>query len=256
MPYKKYARKPRRKTGAKKGVKKVSNAVKSYVQRTINRQAEHKVSATYASNISLTSCAVGFTLDALQLLPVPGQGAGGSQRIGNEIHVKNGVMKIIYNLLPYSATLNPINVPIYVRVMVLSLKTRNNTALTTTDTDQLFEIGTSSTGCQKSPLDMVLTINKQIFNLHYNKVFKLGASSMTTAGPVGSAGYYDNSPMTKMLTINWGKWVNNLKFNDTSGVPTNKNLFLCHQVVNADGSGSATTACEYHYANRSEYQDM
>lgn len=195
-----------------------------------------------------------------QLLPLPAQGTGANQRIGNNIKVVSGVLKLNLNLAEYDATFNPVGTPVEVRVMVfrdLQNTGTQNILASASFFDDIWRLNGYNVGPQGSKLDLMLNINDTHFRVLYNRVFKLGAASYSSTGPVGSAGYFDNSPMSRQITINWGKWVKKqLKFSDGGAYPTNDNLYIVYFPIRGDGaSSSGYKLIETHGLNFIKYED-
>lgn len=259
--YSRRGRFPNRKRVARRGLRsrsKVSPTVRRYVKQAIYRNIENKERITYAANVQLNTAS--YATQSLGLLPALDQGTGAGNRVGNSVKIVSGKLDIIFNLLPYDATYNPLSTPILVKCwLVKNLVRREATsALNNTDYQQIFRGNNTSLPFQNNTLDMCLPINDDLFRVITSRTFKLGAASATAAGQVGTGGYYDNSPMSKHLTFYWGKHMKKqLKFddNDANYYPQNDNLFLVFQAVNADGTTSGIKAVEYHYTNHVKYQD-
>lgn len=253
MASKRYGRK-RYSKKAKKSTRKttrVSKATKRYVKKAIHNQIENKVHIAYAANQTLINAA---TPTALYALPNPTQGVQQNQRIGQVIRLQRSTIKLIFNLLPYNAVSNPTPTAQLVKVWLCSCKGVNTNSIgATSAATNFFEaLGGASTGPQQNTLDMLLSVNTDAWTVHQTRYFKLGAAGNST--PVGNTGYFDNSPMSKMITFNINKYVKMLKFDSTS-VPNNRNLFIVMMSCNADGTSSGTQAVEYHYNARWEFED-
>lgn len=246
----KFGRRVRRKSGgARKSIVKI-------VKGIISRQAENKAWFDYGVNQSIAT-ATTSTPTNKNLIPLPAQGTGHSQRVGNEIRVKSGYVKGHVNILPYDATLNSNPLPVWVKIWILSCKSQNTTSLASTDIgNSLFDIVNSSVGLQGNMLDIDFTLNKEQWTCYGMKSFKLGVGAITSVGPVGTNSYYDNSPMSVPFYFNIGKHMKLIKFSDNT-TPTNRNMFICFQVVPANGvSGSNQIPAEFHYSTRIEYEDI
>lgn len=254
---KKYSRKPRLLRRKRVARKPVSKKLKTYIKKAIHAQIENKHYYGYGVNNTITT-ASSSTPSSLYLLPSLAIGASDGQRIANQIKVVKGVITGFVNLLPYSATLNPLSTPIMIRMWLLSGRQLNSNVFSNySPATNFFEVGATQIGPQGNMLDMVLRNNSQEYIVHTQRTFKLGAAYASSTGPVGTGGYFDNSPMTKKFTFNWGKYVKSkLIYNDAvTNVPTNRNMFLVFQAVNADGSSSAVNSAEFHYTNEILYED-
>lgn len=253
----------RRRGVAKKSAKKtykrksVPKKIRTYVKRAINREVENKRFMSYAANTAITTASTS-TPTNVQLLPTLAYGAGEQQRIGNRVKIVKGVIHGYVNILPYSATLNPLSTPIMVKMWLLSGRQRNSNTFSNYDpANNFFETGTSQVGPQGNMLDMVLAVNSQEYIVHASKTFRIGAGYASGTGPVGTGGYFDNSPMNKYFRFNWGaKCKSQLVYNDqVTNIATNKNMFLVIQAVNADGSTTSVNPAEFHFKNEVLYQD-
>lgn len=237
---------------------KVSSTVKRYVKKAIHANLENKEKMNYAANQPIE--ATNATLTTYPLIMNTVQGTSNDTRIGNSIRIVKGQMKVSVNLLPYDATTNPSANPIWVKIWVVKdlkntgqLSTMDNTAYL-----NFFRINNSGLGFQSNPLDTTLEVNNDYFRVLYSKLFKLGSASAFNAGiPVNANSYFDNSPMCKQVTINWGKWCKKqIKFNDNTGYPTNDNLYFVIQPVYADGTSTiAKRPIEMHYSNYQHFED-
>lgn len=255
---KRVGRKPVRRTKTtKKPARKVSTAVKSYVRRAISSNLENKVFIAYTANTNINTTGPSQAPTASQLLPYPAQGVGHSQRVGNEILVKRAYITGRINILPYNSLTNPLSTPILVKMWLVSNKQANNFSPTsTTAYNNFFEVMNGSIGFQANTLDLFLTPNKDAWTVHASKTMHLGATYASSSGQVGTSGYFDNSKMSLPFYFSYAKHIKHLKFDDTTLLPTNKNLYLVYQAVNADGSNSLNeTLCEVHYSIRVEYED-
>lgn len=251
-------RAPYKKRAYRRRAKKVTPAVKSYVKRIISSNNENKMVIQYGINQAITTASATNPTYIQNLLPSLAQGTGKSNRIGNDIKIKYAYVRGFVNLLPYSATLNPLSTPIQVKIWLCSSKTVNtNNIASTSIASDFFEVNNASAGFQGNLLDMMLTPNKDSWVIHATKTFELGATYASTNGQVGTAGYFDNSKMIRPFYFNYGKYFKSvLKYNDqTLNIPTNKNLFLVFQAVNADGSTTAINCAEYHFTSRCEFED-
>ena len=236
------------------GKAKVSKTVKRYVKKQISANIENKCFVYYGANTNINTAGASLDCANLYLLPLLSQGTGQANRIGNQIKIKKAVVKGYVNIIPYNATTNPLTAPVMVKMWLVSH--RKSMTFATGATSNFFETGNSSTGFQGNMLDMVLTVNKEAWLVHKTKTFKIGAGSNTTTGPISSNAYFDNSPMNKPFSFNFGKYIKaKLRYDDTGTTPTNKNMYLFIQAVYSDGSSNAVTPAEYHYDVRIDYED-
>lgn len=245
--------------GKRKGTvtTKVSKSVRKYVKNAIHRNVENKVATSLGVNQSIITAGTSNTPYFLNLLPQPSQGTGHAGRIGNEIRLVNSYIKGRINILPYNVTTNPNPVPLIVKMWLCANKQSNNPNMAVLSTfSTFFDTGNVNSSFQGNQLDTLLSPNKDAWTIYKTKTIKLGAASFSSTGPVGSGGYFDNSPMSVPFSFSISQHVKNLKFDDTTALPTNRNLYLLIQAVSADGSNtSAYTTCELHYSTRWEFED-
>lgn len=263
MPYaRRYRRRPRKylrkakRTGARRGG--VSQRIKKYVKQAIHKQIENKKSMQYAANNAIT---VGtFSTQCKSLLIGIGQGTGESARVGNQIKIVKGMLNIYYNLLPYDAVYNPNGSPVWVRVWIIRDLVVGKQTTELNDATKIFAGQNGSLPFQNNMLDMSLPINNDAYRVLYQTTFKLGTASTLSGSFPTSANFSDSSPMSKHLTINWGKWCKKiLKFDDNVSpyLPQNENLYLVHQAVNANGVSitDAQKLVEFHFVNQQFFED-
>jgi len=243
----------RKRGGARKSITKIVKAV-------LSRQAENKSWFDYGANQSITIASGGSTPTFKNLLPQLSQGSSASNRIGNEVKVKNAYIRGHVNILPYDAVLNPQQCPppLYVKMWIVSAKAlnTNNLALTNINTT-FFDIVSSSTSFQGNMLDIDFTVNKDAWVIHGTKTVKIGAQYTSASGPITAYAYSDDSPMSAPFSFSFGKNLKTLKYDDSGPIPTNRNMFIVFQAVAANGAnGGGYIPAEFHYTTRVDYEDM
>jgi len=238
---------------------KVSPSIRTYVKNAISKNLENKVYVNYGSNLAITTAGSGSNPTFVpNLLPPLVQGGSQQNRIGNEVKIKYAYVRGYVNLLPYSVTNNPLSTPIMVKMWLCASKTINTNAISSTDiTTTFFETGSGSAGFQGNMLDLCLSNNKDSWTIYATKKFELGATYASSGGQVGTGGYFDNSKMTIPFYFSYGRhFKSSLKYTDqATNIPTNRNLFLVIQAVNADGSSTAVSPAEYHFQTRITFED-
>lgn len=254
-----YGRK--RRTPAKKGAKRIykrkrTTKRKSLIQTiksVISRQAENKLWTDYGTNQNIvqasTTCPV-----FRNLVPTLSTGSQKSQRIGNEVVVKNGFVRGFVNIVGYNLTTNPLAGPVYVKMWIVSCKTINTNNFASTPFNEFFDIVNSSAAFQASPLDLMWETNKDQYTVHATKLVRIGVGYTINTQP----SWYDNSPSSVPFYFNIGKYMKKLKYDDTDTICTNRNLFIVFQSVNSDGTSGASNyhPAEMHYNIKVEYEDM
>ena len=250
------------KTYKKKSVKKtakptVSKAVKTYVKKAIHIEVENKSRQQAQINQNLTTCLSGQTRAHIVLIPQINQGAANGSRIGNIVKVVKAYCDVIVNILPYSLVSNSLSTPVMIKMWLASARRINTRTLSgTLISANFFNTNDSSTGFSGNIVDFLYPINSDNWRIHKTKTFKLGAAYASSTGPVGTSGYFDNSPMIKMVRFSGlEKHIGTLKYNDDASEPQNRNLFIILQAVYADGSTAAVTPAEFHYNTVWEYED-
>lgn len=227
------------------------------IKRAIARNIENKVYSKYATNVPIVTTSLTTPTYLGNLLPQITNGTNNTERIGNHIRIKHAYIRGVVNLLPYSVLTNPLSTPVIVKMWLASTKqiNTNDLALTACSTN-FFDAGASPAGFQGNVLDTLLSPNKDAWVIHATKTVELGATYASATGAVGTSGYFDNSKMTMPFYFSYGKkFRGEIKYNDATTIPTNRNLFLIFQAVYADGSFLGTQIAEYHYTCRVEYED-
>ena len=101
------------------------SSITKLIKTTLRKNTEKKIFTDYATNFAIVT-AVSSTPTFRSLLPLISQGSGKSQRVGNDIRVTKAELNVIVNLLPYSATTNQLNTPVWVKMWVLRYKLEAN----------------------------------------------------------------------------------------------------------------------------------
>lgn len=259
MPYKRmYGRKRMiRKRRAIRKSAKVPAKFRKYVLKTIHKNTENKEKAIYGSNTSVTTG--DSTTCTMPIINPVSAGSNEQTRVGNQIRVTKGQFRACINLLPYNATTNPNPLPVLVKLwLIRDLRTNQQlSSLGVTTYNNFFRAGNTAYSFNGNPLDMVSECNKDLVRVLATRYFKLGATGSITATPIYGQSFLDNSPMSKQIVFNWGKYVKKqLKFDESGDYATNSNLYVVIQAVNADGSSTnGKTPIEWHYTNIMHYED-
>lgn len=271
----KFARRPRRKiirrkrNLAKKG--KTSRSFARKVKNIIHRMTENKfwqapvvqnqvVSAAITGSTSLTS----VQPYCVNLLPQLAQGTGNSNRIGNRVRLVKNVVKGYVNLLPYNATLNSYRCPVAVKLYVFSVKSFTNFIgeMGYQNWQQFFRLNNSDVGFYGTMLDMLQSVNTELYTLHATRTFQLSSQPFLVGGGGSNAGYGNPSGKWSMpFRFNLIKYAKDLKYDDNTSLRvTNKSLFLAAQVCYADGGTNSYVnpdqLVEIHHIQECEYEDL
>jgi len=180
-------RKARKYVSARKAVRKArkNNFVKA-VKKVIDRDTETK-QAWFSSGNTLTQFNSGINSsgDMLQVIPNIAEGTGSAQRIGSKLKAKSMTIKghMRYN----TNDLADVNYPtcIYVRMMVVSAKYRQNYSDLTGSTaplSQLLKKGGATSAWTGTFSDMNAPINTELWTVHAQRKFYLNQSAFPTVG--------------------------------------------------------------------------
>lgn len=253
--YKKKSLVKRRKTVRKVRVarRSVTPAVKKYVKRTIHSLAENKVvNWTYNGDLlpynAPASSWLGFNLFPLypnSTTLTINQGTGEGQRVGNSISVRKAYLKFVVYPSEYNVSTNPTPIPQDIRMMIGFVKQNPVEGPTFTDFSELFQQGNTSAPPANSLFDMIQQVNKDSFTVLYDKIIKVGTSSVNGTGGLAAYQYMNNNDyrfnvvrkinITKYLTKKYG-------FNDTNNNPkSGRALFVWFLPCNAVGGTNVST---------------
>lgn len=240
----------------KKASSRPSLAVKRFVQQAIHKQIENKgVAQSTAKTMANISNLANFQSgNMFQLTPSVAtnylytitQGTGAGQRTGNQVKLRNATFKFVLYPQVYNISSNPTPKPLDIIMYILSGK-RSVLANTCADLATIFnsncyKLGSSSSAMLGNLYDVVSYINSDVLQLHYRRVFKLGASnSQLQTGVV--AGHTNNDYKYNVVrSLNITKYLpKTFTFDDTNNNSTSKQVFAVFCPVNADGTGMAST---------------
>jgi len=227
----------------------VSSAVKTYVKRTIHKNIENQTKSVVYLNNSVPS-STGYSQP---LLPVLTQGGTDvEKRRGNEISLRGGYIKGYVNLLPYDAINNPQST-VHVRMMLVSMKDEN---APTFDAGNIWQFGNASLPIQNNIGDALYQVNRDLYTVYEQKTCTLGTTSLTQSVSQIAPNMMSNFKSSLPFYFNWGKhFKQKLKYNDSTSLCTNRNLFLFVTASYADGSGLALAPVEVHFLNQYEFED-
>lgn len=252
--YKKRVAKKTKKSG--RTSTKPSLAVKRYVKRAIHNQLENKsFSIESAETLAAPSNAVTFQAgNIIQLTPsnatnslytIP-QSLGQGGRVGNLINLRSAKFKCIMYPQGYNVTSNPTPKPLDIGIWIFSVK-RGVAGLTVADAWTIFNgtffgNGNTSNGTVNNMYDLVSDVNKEVIQLHYHRIVKLGANSniLQTGGSAALAN--NDYKYNQILKINLTKYMpKKITFNDTDANSTSKQVFMIVSPYNADGTTIPST---------------
>ena len=240
----------------------VSKTIKSYVKRAIATNVENK--HTFATITNQLIQPYGFSGTLLTVIPIIGssgvgiisQGTGVSARLGNEIKVKQLMLKGWLNPIPVSAV-NVDNGPFYVKMFIGKLKAGITSPTTF---GSFFQVNNNNAAPQNTPFDIFRSANTEIFTIYNSKVFKIGYAATDVVNTVAVSGQPNNDfKLSQMFSINLNKHINKLKYDDAATTPTNQGIYMWFVACKADGSAIAITATagstEIHMDIHMTYED-
>lgn len=270
-PVRRYAKKTvARKTAVKQSTK-VTRPFAIKVKKVIHRMSENKFwQAPVVQNTVIPAAITGSTSltsvnpYCINLLPQLAQGTGNSNRIGNRVRLVKNVVKGYVNLLPYNATLNSYRCPVAVKLYVFSVKSFTNFIgeMGLQNWQQFFRLNNADTGFYGTMLDMVQSINTELYTLHATRTFELSSQPFLVGGGGSNAGYGNPSGKWSIpFAFNLIKYVKDLKYDDNTSLRvTNKSLFLAAQVCYADGGTNSYVTpdqlVEIHHIQECEFEDL
>lgn len=234
-----------------------SATLNKVVKEAIARMAEKKATIASGTNVAISS-ASGTTPLAISLAPSLAQGTAQNQRVGNQIRVVKAIIRGHIGLLPYNALLNPQPAPIIVKLWLCRYKKLNTNLIASTDVaTAFFDTGGGVSGFNGNIFDVEAYPNMDSWDVLQTKVIKVGAAAGTNVIPSTNAQYFDNSSSVVPFEFQFASNLGVCLFNDSTAIPTNKNLFLVVQAVLATGTASANlTPAEMHYSTKIEYIDV
>jgi len=262
MPPKKSNRK-RNVSRKRKNVPKKAISFDKKVLAVIHKQVEDKeayISGNESTLISFNS-GINSAGDMLQIVPNMVRGVDVNERIGDRITLKQHTIKGYFRIVPNLAQVGQNKFAnVAVRMMVLSFKSLSNYDQIATDTTLttklggLLKKGGVTTGFTGLISDIQSPINREIFTVHYDKVYHIKQDYIQTA--IGAV----TADTLRMYNIKLKVKNKVLKFaDDTSSglIPTNYAPILCFGYCWMDGSAPDTTSTNLQVFHQSmiKYED-
>ena len=224
-----YLRKKKASNIAKKP--KISNAVRKYVRTSIHKNIENKMIITQSPNNSITGPQF-----ILPLTPLISQGLGPSARIGNKINLLSANLSFVINLIPYNVSTNPACTPVMFRWMLITQLNSNGSVLSLSN---FFQVNNSSIAIQGNQMDLILKVNDELFKVHKQGQFRLGASSNSITYPASASIAMEAGKYSLQKRIYFNKYLHKkINYDDTVVTPTNTNLWFVLFPVYANGSSN------------------
>lgn len=173
-------------------------------------------------------------------LSIP-QGTGQGARVGNSVRTHSFIYEGVLYPNQYNATYNPTPIPQEVMFVLLSRKDTGDTLLTTLTA--LYQTGSTTVNPDGTLMDIIRDFNRDLYNIHYKRVFKIGAAENTGTGAVaGFQNYATNDfAYNRKFKMDLTKYIDKVvRYNDASNTQTSaKNyIFGVWMTCDADGTGA------------------
>lgn len=237
-----YARKKRVVAGRKRSS--VSVAVKKYVNKTLHKTLENKMTQIYNTG-SFGPYATASNFNAFPMLPYTSymtiaQGVKSNERVGNVIKTRKVMLNYVLRPNGYDATSNLIPKPCEVQMWLGNLRQATGVLPQTSDFGLLFQLNSSAIPPTGGLEDLCLLTNKDHWTIKKYWTHKIGNSIYNGASGIQPLNeYYGNNDykynvVRKMdITKLCAKTV---KFDDATSVSQSANLFFFYQAVACDGT--------------------
>jgi len=265
--YQRYTRAKRQYMAPKRRykVQKVSKPLRAAIAKVIAGNEEKKVNNYYSTGNSIQGVAGGgWAVSSIPICPnsvgfqIP-QGTGQGQRIGNQIKVKKGILKVIWQANPYDLSTNPTPAPFQVRMLLFKDKLDAQAQPTNISTE-LFQSSSTSIGPLNDLVDMLLPINKDRYHVYYDRVVKVGPQFYTGTGSAPNFGNGSNNDfqLNPQVEVDFTKFLpSKIQFDDTSSNPTSDGLWMLMIPADVEGStipagtivGGYTYSAELHFTD-------
>lgn len=241
-PPKKPYKKSNKKKAANKSKSIVSAPVKSYVDKMLKTNVENK-SVQFNGGFTLANYGDDTQMRGFALSPGTSiaitQGTGAGNRVGNRIKIIKGVLNYWIVPAPYSGLLNPAPKPLMVRVWIGYSKTNPTIIPPAADTAVFFQNGSSTSPPNNFIADILRAPNKDKYVIFSDKRHKLGNADITGTGFTAGNQYFSNNDFKYNILrkVDITKYlIQNIKFDDTTAIPTTRGLFCWLQIVYADNT--------------------
>lgn len=251
----------KRTTGAAKVGKTFASKVKKVIHGIAESKSWERLEANKALN-GAVSGVVSVDPTCINCLPWISQGTGQSGRIGNRIRLVKNKFTGILTMIPPGSGYTYFS-PIYLKMWVFSPKSFTNFVgdMGNSNWKQFFQVNNADSGFYGNCLDMLQNVNTELYTVHTTRTFvftnQLGGYNAVSGNVLQSP----SGTCTHRFTLNLSKYVKDLRYDDdSSSRPTNKNLLIAFQTINADGTTNGTVtnnnSIELHYVQECEYKDL
>jgi len=232
------------------------------VLAVIHKQTEDKevyISNNESTLVSFNSGIAGAG-DILQIIPNMFNGTEINERVGDRVNLKSHNIRGYFRVVPNTAAANYKFGNVAVRQLVLSLKSISNYDAVVADPSLankllgLLRKGGTTVAFQGLVSDVMAEINREIFTVHYDKVYHIKTDYNMTA--IGAT----TQDTLRMFNINMKVKNKQLKYSDdisTSLLPTNYGCFMAFGYCYMDGSlpDTAATNLQVYYSSVMKYED-
>lgn len=248
------------------------------------RQAEGNYGVRYMSD-STTDLMIQSNLIPLSPYPNAGlstsevigisQGSGSNQRIGNQIRTRRATLKGVFYPTKYDAANNPQPVPMEILLIIFKIKGTSGTGAFGDDLDgarhllnnHCFQSNYSTTqgssGVNGELLTLTRAWNKDVIQICYKRVFKLGNQYIQTSlsGDRGNHQSYSNNDFKYncKFSINITKYLSKVyRFLDNETTTSNRNTYCFWMPLPADGTdlnNNGLFPCKCDWNLTYEYED-
>lgn len=266
MNGRKFISKSRRaKKTTKKPVKKAAKKGKTFAQKVlavVHKRTEDKVVYTSNDEDSLVSFNSGINGagDMLNIIPNMDNGVEINQRIGDKVIMQSHTIYGYFRIVPNTTALSYKFGNVAVRQMIISLKSISNYDAVINDTNLtakllgLLRKGGTTTGFSGIVSDVMADVNRDVFTLHFDKVYHIKSDYNMTA--IGST----TQDTLRMFRINMKAKNKQLKYdnNISAGLlPTNYAPIMVFGYCYMDGSLPDTTSTnlQVYYSTTLKYED-
>ena len=211
---------------------KVSFAKK--VKAVISKQAEHKI-LSLGLGLQTYNSGINAQTDVIQIIPASTQGLDAGSRVGNELTLKSFNIKGHY-ILSLANNAVSASCRIGVRIMILEAKRYKSyydaNISFTNHLPQMIRTGDTVRGFTGVISDLYLPLNREIYNVLYDKVQYVTMPLVLTA-----TGTNDVVNTVRLFNINLKANNKKLRYEDSlSNYPQNWGAFMCIGYAKMDGT--------------------
>lgn len=248
------------------------NSFAKRVKAVLSKVAEDKTAVIQYDNQSCNS-GIDVAGDYRPLIPSIIQSVGEGGRIGNRIRAKYIEVKghILMSAIATTTALSdyisgtiPPNARLGVRLMCLTGKKNiDMSTQNTTYNSYLLSVGTTQSGYTGLVRDLYTSINTELLNIQFDKVFKMTTPilyRMNTTSPAGATSQDNASSAGSIKFFSFriplrGKVLN---YTDAEDLPVNYRPHLCLGYSHLDGSSPdvLTTAVKLSFVSKLVFEDV